>query len=126
MWFLIESVHFFLGFVGCLFFPDIVINAYTLFPMVRTREQTYEIIRVMAMFYFSFMLLSMFSFISTDVCEIDILFSSTLVIFYYGLFFIDIHNIIKRGYEANKSRYLDTLIHIIFGTINLIYFCYYV
>lgn len=124
IWFIFESIHFLLGSIGCIFFPRIVINSYSLMkdPTTDMIKQSTEFIYVMSGFYISFLLSSIISSIYHTYAEF---FSICLFSMYFTLFINDIISMYKVGYSNNKNRYIDTAIHVIFGIINLIMFIEY-
>lgn len=121
-WFIIESIHFFLGLIGCVFLPDTVMEAYSLFPKVDPDEKAYEMMHVVAMYYLSFVALSV---VSIGSFETAFSFAHALVFFYGGLFVYDVYDVMKIGYQTNTGRYGDTAVHVIFGLIALGFVIYY-
>jgi len=121
-WYVVETIHFFLGFIGCVFFPNVVINSYSLFPTLPTNEKTYEFIHVLAMFYLSFTVMcygAIYNLVMTTNASL------ILSVFYGGLMVQDIIDILKIGYKSNPLRYMDTLIHLVFGFMNMYIYSYY-
>ena len=114
IWFTIETIHFLLGLGGCLIDPLFVMNAYTLHPKEVPNIRAYEMMRVVAMYYATFVALSYYSTFNPYVRKF---FSAALVIFYGGLSVYDLYDIITISYSPNIGRYADTAIHLIFGLI---------
>jgi len=73
--------------------------------------------RVLAAYYVGFIVLALASVISN---EISYGFLSTLIVFYGSLTVYDNIDIATLGYASNSGRYLDTAVHVIFGTVALI------
>jgi hypothetical protein len=127
VWFIIETVHFILGSIGCIFKADTVIQSYSLKPNPIS-SQAVEMVHVLAAFYVQ----------NTVICGLSIrneIFSHytslILFIFYYSCLLYDIYDILfimwnrgENGYPLNYPgyRWLDTFIHLIFGVIHTIYF----
>lgn len=114
--FLIEFLHFLAGTYGFFFDPQYVINSYTLHPEITSNVQTFEMMRVSAVFYLSFVLVCLINII--DV-YLNLYTSIMFTVFYFAFILYDVNDIVKYGYSTNKSRYMDTAVHVIMGFVHL-------
>jgi hypothetical protein len=127
IWFTLETIHFMLGSIGCIFQPNTVIQCYSLKP-APISNQAVEMVHVLAAFYVQ----------NTVLCGLSIqnerlsyYASLVLFIFYYLCLLYDIGDIVflvrnhgENDYPINYPRYrwFDTFLHIVFGIIHTIYF----
>jgi hypothetical protein len=127
VWFILETIHFILGSIGCIFKPNIVIQCYSLKPNPIS-SQAIEVVHVLAAFYVQNSVLYGLS-IQNEIFSHYA--SLILFIFYYLCVLYDIYDILfimrnhgENGYPVNYPgyRWLDTFIHVVFGVIHTIYF----
>lgn len=127
VWFIVETIHFTLGSIGCLFKPETVIQSYSLRPNPIS-GQAVEMVHVLAAFYVQNTVLCGLSILNENLSHYT---SLVLFIFYYLCILYDIYDILLIRWRQNESdyatnypgyRWFDTFIHIAFGTINTIYY----
>ena len=127
IWFILETMHFIFGSIGCIFKPDTVIQCYSLKPNP-VSSQSVEMVHVLAAFYVQNTVLCGLSIQNEKLSHYT---SLILFIFYYLCLLYDIYAILflirnhgKNGYPVNYPgyRWFDTFLHIVFGVIHTIYF----
>lgn len=127
VWFIVETVHFMLGSIGCLFKSDTVIQSYSLKPNPIS-SQAIEMLHVLSAFYVQNTIICGLSIVNEGLSHYA---SLALFCFYYLCLLYDIYDIIflvrnhgENGYPVNYPgyRWFDTFIHVSFGVIHTIYF----
>jgi len=117
-YFIFETIHFAAGFIRCLIFPEIVINAYTLQPSSPTCIKSLEMVKVLKSFYLLLLILSAYT-----AGHLSIAFPSLLVlaIFYWSLLIQDIYDFVTEGFQWNKrNKYIYSAIHLVLGIVSFI------
>lgn len=121
--FAIESVHFLLGLIGCLFFPATVIGTYTSHPKVQPSPQAFEMVEVLVSFYLVMFL------VSVKACFFQPIWKFVLTVyfvFYSSLFVRDVYVYSYNHFEQNTmNKYIDSSIHLVGSVISLIYILSY-
>jgi len=127
VWFILETIHFILGSIGCIFKPDTVIKCYSL-KSNPISSQAVEMVHVLAAFYVQNSVLCGLSIQNEKLSHYT---SLILFIFYYLCVLYDIYDIVfimwnhgENGYPVNYPgyRWFDTFVHVVFGVIHTIYF----
>jgi hypothetical protein len=117
-WFIVETVHFFLGALGCTFFPKIVINSYSI-NRDPIQQQGLELVEVLSSFYIAFTAMGIVAIVNDDFSH---WYSMGLFIFYSICMVWDMKTIINLRGKYPGYRILDTSIHVVMFAGNLIYF----
>lgn len=118
-WFIIEIIHFILGGIGCLIFPELIFNSYNLIENADDRTIIPFVIMLGA-FYVEMIFMSFVSYVNIIVAS---KFSIGLFCFYFLLFLIDVKDFCKVTYKYNKLRWIYAFVNFTFGIINFVIAC---
>lgn len=121
-WFIVETLHFIVGFICFEFMPTFGMNQYTLNPDVAPNEKAFEMTQVVNSYYQGYVVIAFFSILNLNTA---IAFATALIVFYGRLTIYDARDLMTVGYHDNPIRYLDTAIHVAFGLVSLYIVCYH-
>ena len=118
IWYIVESIHLFLGIIGCLFYPEIIQETYLLSPLKESDELT-EMTHLLGTFYvliFVLCLTGCLKWKKETKYQAEIR-STAMSSFYGSLFLLDIYRAWNQLDDFNLNHYLDVCIHLVAGLI---------
>lgn len=137
--YIFETIHFFIGFLACIFDPETVINSYAVVPNTDYHKvfnlalnRDIEVAQVFTAFYLSFIILCVNSTIKCSQLKRNVLFfnevknvSLQFFLFYSMLFLYDLRTIyyFLNDYHVitiTKDRFIIICVHLCMVIIHLI------